>query len=92
MLEKAREILRDAAPSRIRRVVNDKVTIRPWTGKELDEVLKKGHLVHRKRELATLPPDEVRRLCVKELLREGFLVRNKWGEYEIASELIAQAS
>lgn len=91
-LEKARELLQEAAPSRVRIVVNDKKIVRAWTSKELDVLLIKGHLVHRSRELSHLSPHDVRRLCVKELLKESFLVRDRFGEYKVASEQIAQAS
>ena len=91
MLEKARDILTEATAERIRIVANGKRTIRPWTSGELDKLLKKKHLVHRVRA-ASGSSSKVRHDCVKELLRQKFLVKTSWGDYKVAPEVLAQAS
>jgi hypothetical protein len=91
-LDKARDILQEAAPSRLRGAANNKQIFRTWTSCELESLLKRAHLVHRARERSDLTAVEVRHLCVKELLRQGFLTRTPWGEYKPASEVLEQAS
>ena len=91
-LDKCREVLVEASHARTRRLVNNKSSIRPWTGVELEKLLKSRHVVHRSRERSDWSAEEVRHYCVRELLKEGFLKKMPWGEYQVAPKQLAIAS
>ena len=92
MLVRARDVLKEVAPSRVRLLVNNKPSFRPLKSAELKKVLKDGGVVRANRELSHLTKDEAIRHCVKLLLREGSLELNKWGEFTITTEALAQVS
>ena len=91
MLAKAHNILTDAIADRTGIATNSKRTVRLWSGEQLDAFLKDKHLVHSKRKMSGTDA-EIRHACVKELLRQKFLVKTSWGDYKVAPEVMAQAS
>lgn len=94
-LKKAQKVLAGAAEGRVLKGVGDKRIVQSWTGRELDKALDDGHVVHTERELAHMTPASIRRLCVRELLKNGTLVKfGRHGRtyYKLASEALAQAS
>ena len=91
-IDKSKEILLEASTGRVRRLANNKRSVRPCTSEELEKLLKTKHVVHSSRERTDWSDGDVRRYCVRELLKEGFLNQTPWGEYKVAPERLVLAS
>lgn len=88
-LEKARDILRKAAPSRVMRVSDTKQIFDTWSSEQLKKLFEEKHLVHAVREMSALDEDEVQWRCVRDLLKEGFLIKMPWDGYKPAPAIMS---